>query len=108
LVQFRNGHVPLNKHLHRIARSPSPHFPSCQEREESVHHFLFVCPTHATHRRKLKAELGTRAQQLKHLLNDEKCIESLFKYIARTKRFVSTFGDVTPPEKKKARNGQRT
>ncbi|KAG1887941.1 uncharacterized protein F5891DRAFT_892364, partial [Suillus fuscotomentosus] len=56
--------------------------------------FLFVCPTYATHRRKLKAELGTRSQQLKHLLNDEKCIESLFKYIARTKRFVSTFGDV--------------
>ncbi|KAG2074131.1 hypothetical protein BDR04DRAFT_1151612 [Suillus decipiens] len=42
---------------------------------------------------------GTMAQQMKHLLNDEKCIKSLFKSIARTCSSINTFGDVTPLER---------
>ncbi|KAG2029191.1 hypothetical protein BDR03DRAFT_881577 [Suillus americanus] len=40
LIQLRTGHIPLNKHLHRISRSPSPTCPACEEREESVHHWI--------------------------------------------------------------------
>ncbi|KIK35074.1 hypothetical protein CY34DRAFT_96741 [Suillus luteus UH-Slu-Lm8-n1] len=43
-------HIPLNKHLHRIARVPSPMCPACEEKEESVHHFLLSCPAYTKHR----------------------------------------------------------
>ncbi|KAG2742523.1 hypothetical protein P692DRAFT_201795598 [Suillus brevipes Sb2] len=29
LIQLRTGHIPLNKHLHRISKAPSPLCPSC-------------------------------------------------------------------------------
>ncbi|KAG1800393.1 uncharacterized protein HD556DRAFT_1192034, partial [Suillus plorans] len=52
------------------------------------------CPTYARQRSALRAELGSKAHQLKHLLNDAKCTKPLFKFIASTRRFASTFGDV--------------
>ena len=100
LVQLRTGHIPLNKHLHRISKSPTPLCPSCEEREESVHHFLLTCPTYARQRATLQAVLGTRAHNLRDLLNGEESIKEVLKYIARTKRLSNTFGDVNPPEKK--------
>lgn len=72
LIQLRTGHIPLNKHLHRISRAPSPICPACEEREESVHHFLLSCPAHARQRAIMKAEIRTRAHNLKDLLNEGK------------------------------------
>ncbi|KAG2046294.1 hypothetical protein BDR06DRAFT_899460, partial [Suillus hirtellus] len=92
------GHIPLNKHLHRISKAPSPLCPSCRERDESVHHYLLACPTYTRQRSAMRAELGPKAHQLKNLLNDNKCTKSLFKFIARTRHLLSSFGDVTPPE----------
>ncbi|KAG2113217.1 uncharacterized protein F5147DRAFT_771067 [Suillus discolor] len=59
LVQLHTGHAPLNKHLFKIARVPSPMCPACEESEESVHHFLLSCPAYTRQRAILKAELGT-------------------------------------------------
>ncbi|OJA15130.1 hypothetical protein AZE42_11430 [Rhizopogon vesiculosus] len=42
LFQLRTGHVPLNKHLHCIAKAPNPICQHCHLREETVHHFLIV------------------------------------------------------------------
>ncbi|KAG2031553.1 hypothetical protein BDR03DRAFT_1003103 [Suillus americanus] len=42
----------------------------------------------------MKAELGTRANSLKGLLNERKSIKAVLKYIARTKRLENTFGDI--------------
>ncbi|KAG2120526.1 uncharacterized protein F5147DRAFT_563012, partial [Suillus discolor] len=98
LVQLRTdiSPLPLNKYLHRISRStpppPPPICPACEEREESVHHFVLSCPAYARHRASLKAELGMRAQSLKGLLNDGKSVKSVLKYIARTKCLKNTFG----------------
>ncbi|KAG2076279.1 hypothetical protein BDR04DRAFT_756138 [Suillus decipiens] len=47
----------------------------------------------------MRAELGPKARQMMYLLNDEKGIKSMFKFIARTRRFINTFGDVTLPER---------
>jgi hypothetical protein len=47
----------------------------------------------------MRAELGPKAHQLKYLLNEDKCTKSLVKFIARTRRLLSTFGDVTRPER---------
>ncbi|KAG2043248.1 hypothetical protein BDR03DRAFT_851411, partial [Suillus americanus] len=101
LTQLRTGHIPLNKHLHKIARAPSPICPACEEKEKPVHHFLLSCPAYARHRAIMKAELGTCAQRLSGLLNDGKSIKAVLKYIACTQRLASTFGDVSPPAQKK-------
>jgi hypothetical protein len=75
--------------------------PSLQRKEESVHHFLLSCPAYARHRAIMKAELGTHAQHLSGLLNDGKSVKAVLKYITRTQRLASTFGDVSPPAQKK-------
>ncbi|KAG2346266.1 hypothetical protein BDR05DRAFT_959890 [Suillus weaverae] len=46
---------------------------------------LIACPAHARHRSIMKAELGTRANNLNGLLNNEKSIKAVLKYIARAK-----------------------
>jgi len=97
LFQLRTGHIPLNKYLHRIAKAPSPTCQKCHLREESVHHFLIVCPAYARQRHELQNKIGPRASDLKNLLNDRKCIKPLFRFIANTRRLEQTFGDVTPP-----------
>ncbi|KAG2036797.1 hypothetical protein BDR03DRAFT_865425, partial [Suillus americanus] len=94
-VQLHTGH------LHRILRVSSPFCSTCEEREETVHHFLMSCPAYTRYRVALKAELDTQAQSLKGLLNDRNSIKAVLKYVARSKRLVNTFGDVSPPEQKK-------
>ncbi|KAG2749477.1 hypothetical protein P692DRAFT_201650334, partial [Suillus brevipes Sb2] len=96
LFQLRSGHVPLNKYLHRISKSksPSPRCQQCNEREETVHHFLVSCPKYARQSATLRNEIGPRASQLQHLLSNCHSTKALFMYIASTKRFVQTFGDV--------------
>lgn len=41
---------------------------------------------------------------MKHILNDAKCLKSLFKFIASTRRFEPVFGDVSLPKDKNDRN----
>ncbi|OAX34214.1 hypothetical protein K503DRAFT_834761, partial [Rhizopogon vinicolor AM-OR11-026] len=93
----RPHHQNIDKHLHRIAKVPSPTCQHCHLREETVHYFLTVCPSYARQRHELQEEIGPRASQLKDLLNDQKCIKPLFRFIASTRRLEQVFGDVTPP-----------
>jgi ribonuclease HI len=104
LFQLRTGHIPLNKHLHRIAKSETATCQQCNEGNESVHHFLLTCPAYTRQRNILRQELGTRAHHVKHILNDAECLKSLFTFIAKTKRFEPTFGDVSPPKDKNDKN----
>lgn len=97
LFQLRSGHAPLNKHLHRIAKVPSPICLQCGEREETVHHFIITCPKYTTQCHALQFELGTQTNHLKNLLNNSKCIKPLLRFIASMHRMEQTFGDVTPP-----------
>ncbi|KAG2033990.1 hypothetical protein BDR03DRAFT_830036, partial [Suillus americanus] len=94
LFQLRSGHAPLNKHLHRIAKSATATYSQCEESDESVHHFLLSCPAYTRQRNILRAELGTKAHRMKHILNEPECLKALFKYIATTRRFETVFGDV--------------
>lgn len=96
IFQFRTGHAPLNKHLNRINRSTTPKCPRC-DREETTHHFLIACPAYARLRIALIDEVGTRARDLKYLLNHPKCIKPTLRFIAKSKRLETIFGDVTPP-----------
>ncbi|KAG2367145.1 hypothetical protein BDR07DRAFT_363753 [Suillus spraguei] len=45
----------------------------------------------------LSIYLGPQASHLKNLLNNQKCVKPLLRYIASTHRLEQIFGDVTPP-----------
>lgn len=93
LAQLRTNHVPLNKHLHRIKCHDTPDCPNCVGEAESVYHFLLRCPAYERPRRELLATLGRDARSLSFLLTDKTAMRPLFRYIARTGRLASTFGD---------------
>ena len=48
VTQIRTGHLPLMKFLYRIKRADSPNCLNCTSppAKETVHHFLFECPTY--------------------------------------------------------------
>lgn len=95
LFQLRSGHIPLNKHLHRINCTPSPRCPACDERDETVEHFLLHCPAYDRMRQRMFYEHGTRTRSLHHLLNSKSMLTPLFQYIQATGRFRGIV-DVTP------------
>ncbi|KAJ8592974.1 hypothetical protein M405DRAFT_732277, partial [Rhizopogon salebrosus TDB-379] len=92
--RIRTGHVPLNKHLLRIAKNPSPTCQRCHQHVESVHAFIIIYPAYAMQRHALHREIGPRASHLTNLLNNRKCIMPL---IASTHRLEQIFRDVGPP-----------
>jgi len=57
LVQLKMGHVPLQKHLHRIGKVNSPKCPVCHMRDKTVHHYLIACPAHRATRNQLEIAL---------------------------------------------------
>jgi hypothetical protein len=97
MFQLRTGHIALNKHLKRIARSPTAHCPACENHDETVHHLILVCPTYVNQREQMRKEVGARQCNIKYLLNESKGMRATLRYIARTRRLEQTFGDVTPP-----------
>ncbi|EJD36174.1 hypothetical protein AURDEDRAFT_74519 [Auricularia subglabra TFB-10046 SS5] len=40
IIQLRMGHVPLNRHLHRVKKHAHPTCNACGAVSESVRHFL--------------------------------------------------------------------
>ncbi|KAG0702017.1 hypothetical protein DFH29DRAFT_923402 [Suillus ampliporus] len=64
-------------HLHRISKPPTARCLQCNEWHESVHHFLTEYLKYAGQRVALRAEIGSRANQLRNLLNDRKCSNSI-------------------------------
>ncbi|KAG2036074.1 hypothetical protein BDR03DRAFT_470614, partial [Suillus americanus] len=100
IFQLRTGHITLNKHLHRISKTPSAKCEKCNAHEKTVHHFLMVCHTFARQRNTLKEEVGPRNCNLRYLLNEGKGMRATLKYIAHTKRMEQSSGNVTPPEEK--------
>jgi ribonuclease HI len=97
ITQLRTGHAPLNKHLHRIKKAPSPVCPACHRADETTHHFLFDCRAHEHARYGLRRKLGRKATSIKELLGKPDSMVALLRYVAATERLKGTFGDVSPP-----------
>ena len=94
-TQLRLGHLPLNKHLHRIKKSDTPLCLQCEDNKpENVHHYLFECRKYDRERHTLRLKLGRRALSVRCLLAEKRSQKPLFKYINETKRLSATFGDV--------------
>ncbi|KAG2739918.1 hypothetical protein P692DRAFT_20662635, partial [Suillus brevipes Sb2] len=53
----KTGHAPLNKHLHRIRSAGLPIYPTCETREETVHHFVITRPAYRTPRDALRRSI---------------------------------------------------
>lgn len=87
LFQLRTGHVPLNKHLHRIKRSDSPTCPLCHEEDETGLHFLLECPSLGKHRYHLSRAGAIVCRSVPLLLSRAKSLFYLFNCITATERF---------------------
>jgi len=89
LVQLRTGHIALNAYLHRITKADSPTCPSCNQDDETVHHFLFDCPTWRHERWQLSQALGWDSKLVTCVLNSLKGVKAVLKYVGRTGRLKS-------------------
>ncbi|KAG2046324.1 hypothetical protein BDR06DRAFT_899442, partial [Suillus hirtellus] len=98
LFQLRMGHLPLNKHLPRISKSPTARCRSTMQRARSISQTLPAnLPKYARQRAALREEVGRRPIQLRKLFSDRDYTKPLLRYIARTRRLEQVFGDVYPP-----------
>ncbi|KAF8802975.1 hypothetical protein BYT27DRAFT_7110958, partial [Phlegmacium glaucopus] len=88
LTQLRTAHIPLAKHLHRMGKAESPLCPTCHEHDETVIHFILLCPAFVVPRRAMQALLGPIAHDLPKILNSSVALKPLFRYIKDTKRFL--------------------
>ena len=100
ILQLRTGHAPLNHHLARIGKVPSPTCPNCNAAFETVHHFLFMCPAHEVPRRHLRVKVGPHKMDFKGLLADANNTRHLLRFLEQTKRLAPTFGNFNPPERR--------
>ena len=99
LMQIRTSHIPLNSYLHRFGRSETPRCQTCHEnnrgnREETLKHYLFKCPTYRWERSEMDRKLGRDSRNLKALLSNTKGIKTLLKYIGQTGRITLYIGEV--------------
>ncbi|OSD02297.1 hypothetical protein PYCCODRAFT_1356049, partial [Trametes coccinea BRFM310] len=94
LLQLRTGHIPLQAHLARISKAPSPLCPTCQEEPETVAHYLLRCPTYWLHRAVHFVTFGFTGRNLAVLLNSDDAMGPLFKYVNATGRLRRVFGEM--------------
>lgn len=95
LIQLRTGHAPLQAHLHRIHRADSPNCPHCEDRPETVRHFLIECPHYRVARTRLSNTLRRNAFSLPHLLSTQRAVKPLMRYVIATHRFDNApFGSI--------------
>ena len=100
LFQLHTGHVPLNKHLHRIQKLETPKCAHCQGRDETVLHYLLECPEYSEPRKQLKRALHRKVQNIAALLADTKCTKETLIFVHATRHFKLTHGNLDPPQEK--------
>lgn len=108
IAQLRMGHAPLNKHLHRIKSVETPTCAACEMADETVVHYLLMCPAYERYRRPLIAEFGVDAKSIGFLLNEPKALKYTLRFINATARFKATFGELAPPSKTARKKKKKT
>jgi len=96
-IQLRTGHVPLNKHLHRIQRSDTPICQKCGIAPESTRHFILECEHYSQPRHELKTRLGRGGDRLPSILSSATGLQHLIRYTAATRRFESSMPGLSRP-----------
>jgi ribonuclease HI len=95
LIGLRTGHIALNKHLHRLGKSPSMYCPHCPQTVETVHHYLLACPQYRAERHNLSIALGRQATSPQYLLTNVEATPHLIRFLNNTKRLAPIFGEVS-------------
>jgi ribonuclease HI len=88
LLQFRNGHVPLNYYLHRIRSQGSAKCPHC-DKKETITHFIYQCSHYQSERQILRSMTKNNYLNRKYLFFTEAGIWNILTYITQTGRFTS-------------------
>jgi len=92
IVQLRTGHAPLNKHLHRINKSPTAICQRCADATESVRHYLVDCEAHETPRHTMRTKLGRGGGgKLGDIPNTRIGHDELIRSISATGRLKTTW-----------------
>lgn len=94
ITQLRTGHVPLNYHLHRIKKADSPFCPHCNDKEETIHHYLIECPAYDAERMQMQAACKNYDLPMKILLSTVEGMKATITFVQRTKRFNNPFGNL--------------
>ena len=90
IAQLRLSHIPLNGYLKRFKRTDSARCPACGADEETITHFLLLCPSYAHERWALARQVkkNKKRMSLDALLGDPSLIIPLANYINATHRFT--------------------
>jgi len=91
LVQLRSGHIGLNSFLHRIGKADSDQCPHCEDKEETVRHFLIECPKYADARARMQKNPRT-AHCMVDLLTNPVSFKKVVGYVDATGRLKATYG----------------
>lgn len=94
LTQLRTGHIPLQRHLHRIKKTDSDTCPCCKRHPETVFHYLMECPAHSTSRARLRRKLAADRWNVRALMTKPELLKHLFQFVDDTKRFHHIMGDL--------------
>ena len=90
ISQLRLTHIPLNGYLKRFKRTDSARCPACGADEETITHFLLLCPSYAHERWALarQAKKNKKGMSLNALLGEPSLVIPLANYINATHRFT--------------------
>lgn len=85
LTQLRTGHIPLQKHLHRIKKVESPYCPCCKrDALETVFHYMMKCPAHRVPRERFRRRVAAKNWNIAALLTGWETLKHLFHFIGDT------------------------
>ena len=87
VFQLRTGHAPLNEYLYRFKKVDSARCPACGEQNETVEHFLLLCPKYAHERWPLLQKTRRTVPSVTEILSNKNLILPLINYIEATERF---------------------
>jgi hypothetical protein len=87
IARLRTGHSSLNGYLARFNIIDDAICPGCGGAEETVHHFLMVCPNYERSRDGMRKKVGVGGMKMEKLLGDPRRIKDTVEFIESTERF---------------------
>jgi hypothetical protein len=89
IAQLRLSHAPVNQYLKRIGKVDSARCPACGAEQETIEHFLLLCPSYAHERWALErqAKKLRRHLTMETILGKPEMVHPLANYIDATQRF---------------------
>jgi len=65
--------------------------------DETVEHYLLFCPAHGDAHQEMNRRGGQTTKEKAKLLSDPNLLRHLFRFIAKSERFLTIYGDYTNP-----------